>query len=147
VLGLYMITKPHERGELTGTLQDYYVTFLAGIFRSVRFGAASAHGQANMVRFNYFAEHGAFARDAATDRYRVDMAKMRQAVDGLSGLILRLQGDGDYAGVAELAKQRGVIGPQLRADLDRLAARSIPVDVVFEQGKAVLGLGTAASAR
>ncbi len=147
VLGLYMITKLHERGELTGTLQDYYVTFLAGIFRSVRFGAASAHGQANMVRFNYFAEHGAFARDAATGRYRVDMAKMRQAVDGLSGLILRLQGDGDYAGVAELARQRGVIGPQLRADLDRLAARSIPVDVVFEQGKAVLGLGTAASAR
>jgi hypothetical protein len=147
VLGLYMITKLHERGELKGALEDYYVTFLAGIFRSVRFGAASAHGQANMVRFNYFAEHGAFARDAATDRYRVDMAKMRQAVDGLSGLILRLQGDGDYAGVAELAKQRGVIGPQLRADLDRLAARSIPVDVVFEQGKAVLGLGTAASAR
>jgi Peptidase family M49 len=147
VLGLYMITKLHERGELKGALEDYYVTFLAGIFRSVRFGAASAHGQANMVRFNYFAEHGAFARDLATGRYRVDMAKMRQAVDGLSGLILRLQGDGDYAGVAELAKQRGVIGPQLRADLDRLAARSIPVDVVFEQGKAVLGLGTAASAR
>jgi hypothetical protein len=145
VLGLYMITKLHERGELTGSIEDYYVTFLAGIFRSVRFGAASAHGQANMVRFNYFAGQGAFTRDAANGRYRVDMAKMRAAVDGLSGLILRLQGDGDYAGVARLNAEQGTIGATLRADLDRLAARDIPVDVVFEQGKAVLGLDTAAA--
>jgi len=144
VLGLYMITKLHERGELAGALEDYYVTFLAGIFRSVRFGAASAHGEANMVRFNYFAEQDAFTRDAATGRYSVNMAAMRKAVDGLSELILRLQGDGDYAGVQKLAAERGVIGPQLRADLDRLAARSIPVDVVFQQGKAVLGLDTVA---
>jgi hypothetical protein len=143
VLGLYMITKLHERGELTGSLEDYYVTFLAGIFRSVRFGAASAHGQANMVRFNYFAGHGAFSRDAASGHYRVDMAKMRAAVDGLSELILRLQGDGDYAAVARLNAEQGSIGATLRADLDRLAARNIPVDVVFEQGKAVLGLDAA----
>ena len=145
VLGLYMITKLHERGELTGSLEDYYVTFLAGMFRSVRWGAASAHGEANMVRFNYFAEHGAFTRDAASGRYRVDMARMRQAVDGLSGLILRLQGDGDYAAVTRLNEKQGLIGPQLRADLDRLAAREIPVDVVFEQGKSVLGLESAAA--
>jgi hypothetical protein len=144
VLGLYMITRLHERGELTGSLEDYYVTFLAGIFRSVRFGAASAHGQANMVRFNYFAGNGAFNRDAATGRYRVDMTKMRAAVDGLSALILRLQGDGDYTGVGRLNAEQGSIGTTLRADLDRLAARDIPVDVVFEQGKAVLGLDTAA---
>jgi hypothetical protein len=143
VLGLYMITKLHERGELTGSIEDYYVTFLAGIFRSVRFGAASAHGQANMVRFNYFEEQGAFSRDAASGRYRVDMAKMRAAVDGLSSLILRLQGDGDYDAVARLNAEQGSIGPTLRADLDRLAARNIPVDVVFEQGKSVLGLDTA----
>jgi len=145
VLGLYMITKLHERGELTGSLEDYYVTFLAGMFRSVRWGAASAHGEANMVRFNYFAEHGAFTRDAASGRYRVDMPRMRQAVDGLSGLILRLQGDGDYAAVTRLNEKQGLIGPQLRADLDRLAAREIPVDVVFEQGKSVLGLESAAA--
>jgi hypothetical protein len=145
VLGLYMITKLHERGELEGSLEDYYVTFLAGMFRSVRFGAASAHGEANMVRFNYFAEHGAFARDAVSGRYRVDMPRMRQAVDGLSGLILRLQGDGDYAAVTQLNAKQGLIGPQLRADLDRLAAREIPVDVVFEQGKSLLGLDSASA--
>jgi hypothetical protein len=147
VLGLYMITKLHERGELAGSLEDYYVTFVAGMFRSVRFGAASAHGQANMVRFNYFAEQGAFTRDAASGRYRVDPPRMRKAVDGLSELILRLQGDGDYDAVARLNEARGRIGQQLQADLDRLASREIPIDVVFEQGKAVLGLGNTAAAR
>jgi len=139
VLGLYMITRLHEQGELGGALEDYYTTFLAGIFRSVRFGAASAHGQANMLRFNFFADRGAFARDAS-GHYRVDMAKMRRAVDELSGVLLKLQGDGDYAGVAQLTTELGVVRPQLQADLDRLSSRAIPVDVVFTQGKAVLGL-------
>jgi hypothetical protein len=139
VLGLYMVTKLHEQGELGGKLEDYYVTFLAGIFRSVRFGAASAHGEANMVRFNFFADRGAFTRDA-NGHYRVDMAKMRAAVDELSGVLLKLQGDGDYAGVQKLTKELGVIRPQLQADLDRLSNRAIPVDVAFTQGKAVLGL-------
>jgi len=139
VLGLYMVTKLHEQGELGGSLEDYYVTFLAGIFRSVRFGAASAHGQANMLRFNFFADRGAFARDAS-GLYRVDMAKMRRAVDDLSGVLLKLQGDGDYAGVAQFTKELGVIRPQLQADLERLSNRAIPVDVVFTQGKTVLGL-------
>ena len=139
ILGLYMITRLHEKGELGGALEDYYVTFLTGIFRSVRWGAAEAHGQANMVRFNYFADRGAFTRDA-NGHYRVDMAKMRKAMDELSADILKLQGDGNYAGVKELLAQLGVMKPQLSADLGRLAARNIPVDVRFEQGKAVLGL-------
>ena len=139
VLGLYMITKLHEQGELGGALEDYYTTFLAGIFRSVRFGAASAHGQANMLRFNFFADRGAFTRDAG-GHFRVDMAAMRRAVDELSGVLLKLQGDGDYAGVQKLAQELGVIRPQLQSDLDRLSSRAIPVDVAFTQGKAVLGL-------
>jgi hypothetical protein len=139
VLGLYMVTKLHEQGELGGSLEDYYTTFLAGIFRSVRFGAASAHGQANMLRFNFFADRGAFTRDAS-GLYSVDMAAMRRAVDELSGVLLKLQGDGDYAGVAKMTRELGVIRPQLKADLDRLSRGAIPVDVVFTQGKSVLGL-------
>ncbi len=139
ILGLYMITKLHEKGELAGSLEDYYVTFLTGIFRSVRWGAAEAHGQANMVRFNYFADRGAFTRDAS-GHYHVDMAKMRQAMDALSADILELQGDGNYAGVQKMLADLGVIHPQLAGDLARLGQRSIPVDVRFEQGKAVLGL-------
>jgi hypothetical protein len=139
ILGLYMITRLHEKGEVTGSLEDHYVTFMTGIFRSVRFGAASAHGRANMLRFNFFADRGAFTRDAS-GRYRVDMAKMRLAMDELSALILKLQGDGDYAGVQRLTAELGVIRPELAADLARLSTRNIPVDVTFNQGKAVLGL-------
>ncbi|MBI3926088.1 MAG: Zn-dependent hydrolase [Armatimonadetes bacterium] len=141
ILGLYMITRLHEKGELKDAeLMDYYTTFMAGIFRSVRFGASSAHGKANMIRFNFFAERGAFSRDPQTGRYRVDLQKMREAMDALSEKILTLQGDGDYEGVAALVQQMGVVKPELQADLDRLGRAGIPVDVVFEQGIEVLGL-------
>jgi hypothetical protein len=119
---------------------DNYVTFLAGIFRSIRFGASSAHGVANTLRFNFFAEQGAFSRDEATGTYRVNPEKMGVAVEKLSEKILRLQGDGDYAGATSFVEQMGKIPPRLQADLDRLEDAEIPVDVVFEQGASVLGL-------
>jgi hypothetical protein len=140
VLGLYMLTKLNERGEVQGTLEDYYVTFLAGIIRSVRWGATEAHARANMVTFNYFAEAGAFSRDAATGRYKVDVPATRKAIDNLSTLILTLQGNGDYIGLKALSASKGVVAPQLQTDLDRLTARNIPVDIVFNQGTTVLGL-------
>jgi Peptidase family M49 len=139
ILGLYMITKLHQRGELKdANLDDNYVTFLAGIIRSVRFGASNAHGRANAAQFSFFQEHGAFARDSATGRYRVDVPKMRTAVDALAGQILRFQGDGDYAGVSRFMAERGTITPTLQQDLTRLGSRGIPVDIVFEQGAEVL---------
>ncbi len=141
VLGLYMVTSLHDAGELGDTdLRDHYVTFMTGVFRSVRFGASSAHGKANMVRFNFFMEKGAFIRDAETGRYRVDFDRMREAMADLSALLLKLQGDGDYEGALELTNSKGVIGEQLQADLDRLTNASIPVDIVFNQGMAELGL-------
>ncbi len=139
VLGLYMIKQLYERGELEGELNDYYVTFVAGIFRSMRFGGASAHGLANMIRFNYFYEQGAIERQD-NGAYRVNFEKLEEAMQSLSRLILTLQGDGNYAGVKDLVDTKAVIGPQLRADLDRLASADIPTDIVFEQGVEVLGL-------
>lgn len=140
ILGLYMVTQLKEQGVLEeGELEDYYVTFLASIFRSVRFGASSAHGKANMLRFNYFNQNGAFTRNE-NGKYAVDMVKMKEAVAGLAEIILRLQGDGDKAGVGELMAKDGVIKEQLQADLDRLTANNIPVDVLFNQGIDVLGL-------
>ena len=121
-------------------LRDYYVTFMTSVFRSIRFGASSAHGKANMVRFNFFVEHGAFVRDAESGRYSVDFERMREAMADLSRLLLTLQGDGDYEGALELTNTKGVIGEQLQADLDRLTSASIPVDITFNQGVAELGL-------
>ncbi len=140
ILGLYMITQLHQKGEIEGALEDFYVTFLAGIFRSVRFGASSAHGRANMIRFNFFKEKGAFERDDATGKYKVNFEKMIQAMTELSRMILTLQGQGDYTGVDQLVKEKGMIGEELQADLDRLKSKNIPVDIVFEQGKSVLGI-------
>ena len=141
VLGLYMVTELHKAGELGDVdLRDYYVTFMTSVFRSIRFGASSAHGKANMVRFNFFVENGAFVRDKETGRYSVDFERMEQAMTDLSRLLLTLQGDGDYEGASELTNTKGIIGPQLQADLDRLTRASIPVDITFNQGVSVLGL-------
>jgi len=140
ILGLYMITQLHAKDEIEGALEDYYVTFMAGIFRSVRFGAASSHGKANMIRFNFFNEYGAFAKDEETQTYKVDFAKMKEAMNALSEKILILQGDGNYDGVAALVASQGVIGEALQTELDRLSEQNIPVDIVFEQGVDVLGL-------
>jgi hypothetical protein len=141
VLGLYMVTRLQLDGELPDAdLDDNYVTFLAGIFRSIRFGASSAHGRANAAQFSFFQEQGAFARDSATGRYRVDLPKMRAAVDALAGQILKLQGDGDYAAARRFMTERAAISPGLQSDLDRLGSKGIPVDIVFEQGVDVLGL-------
>ena len=140
VLGLYMVSKLHEQGEIEGDMKTYYTTFMASIFRSVRFGASSAHGKANMIRFNYFQEQGAFTRDEATGTYRIDYDKLTDAMNSLSELILKLQGDGDYDAVAALVADKAKIQSQLQADLDRLQSAGIPVDIVFEQGVDVLGL-------
>ena len=139
MLGLYMIKQLHEKGEIQGDLNDYYITFMAGIFRSVRFGAASAHGKANMIRFNFFQEYGAFER-LEDGTYRVNIEKLEAAMNALSEKILTLQGDGDYAGVGKLVEEKGIIPAQLQSDLDRLKTAGIPVDVVFEQGTEALGL-------
>ncbi|MBA5629591.1 dipeptidyl-peptidase 3 family protein [Moheibacter lacus] len=138
ILGLYMVNQLLEKGELEGQKEDFMVTFLAGIFRSVRFGE-SAHGSANMICFNYFKERGAFKR-TKEGKYIVDFPKMEAAMNGLSELILTLQGNGDYEGVKKLTEQKGHISKELQKDLDKLKAAGIPDDIIFEQGVKVLGL-------
>jgi len=139
ILGLYLETRLQEMGEINVDLMNSYTTFLAGIFRSVRFGAASAHGKANLIRFNYFKEKEAFTLDS-TGRYRVDFDKMKNAMNSLSTLILTIQGDGDYEKAASLIKKYSVIDEKLKADLNQIKDKDIPVDIVFEQGLATLGL-------
>jgi len=139
VLGLWLVGRLRDRGEITeGALLDNQVTFLASIFRSVRFGAADAHARANMARFHFFRERGAFVRDPDTGTYRVVPGKMRDATDALSERILRIQGDGDYQAAGRMLAVDGVVGDTLQADLNRLEEQDIPVDIVFRQGASVL---------
>lgn len=139
ILGLYMVQQLHNKGELEGDMKDYMTTFMASIFRSVRFGASSAHGKANMIRFNFFKEKGAFTKNE-DGTYKVNYDKMEEAMRQLSYLILTLQGNGDYDGVVKLVEEKGIISPDLQRDLDKLSKANIPVDVVFVQGIEVLGL-------
>ncbi|TCD03008.1 dipeptidyl-peptidase 3 family protein [Pedobacter psychroterrae] len=139
VLGLYMVTGLLKKGELDGDIKQFYTTYMAGILRSVRFGAASAHGKANMQCFNFFKENGAFIRNE-NGTYKVDFTKFEQAMNKLSRLIITLQGNGDKAAVEKTQKEKAVITTELQQDLDKLTKKGIPVDIIFEQGVDVLGV-------
>jgi hypothetical protein len=139
ILGLYMVDQLHKKGELDGDIKDYMTTFMASIFRSVRFGAADAHGVANMIRFNYFKDKGAFSRNE-DGTYKVNYDKMYDAMKSLSALILTMQGNGDYNQAANLIKEKGIISPQLQKDLQKLNDANIPVDIIFDQGIETLNL-------
>lgn len=138
VLGLYMVKKLREMGEIEGgSLEDNYVTFVAGLFRSVRFGASSAHGRANLAQFEFLQNEGAFTR-GADGTFRVDFAKMGTAVDRLAEKILRLQGDGDYDGSLGFLPKGAQPTGILAEALDGVNASDVPTDVVFRQGMDVL---------
>lgn len=141
ILGLFIVTQLYEMGEFPDKdLMDNYVTFMASIFRSVRFGISSSHGKANMIRFNYFMENDAFTRDEATGTYSVDFDKMAKAMISLSEEILVMQGDGDYEAAAKMVEQKAIIPAILQEDLDRISEAGIPRDIIFKQGKEILGL-------
>lgn len=139
VLGLFLVSEMLKAGELKGDIKSFYVTYMAGILRSVRFGASSSHGKANMQCFNFFKSAGAFTR-TANGTYLVDFEKMPNAIKDLTAMILKMQGDGDKAGATKASKEQAVIFPELQADLERLTTKKIPVDIVFDQGVDVLGV-------
>lgn len=140
IMGLYLIDYLHGKGEMTSAdVSNNYLTFFAGVFRSTRFGAASAHGQANMLCMNYFADNGVFTRDE-NGIYTVDVEKMRVAVRNLLTKILTIQGDGDYAAARKWLNEKSNMSPTMQADLARINEANIPRDIYFKQGKKVMGL-------
>jgi len=139
ILGLYMVSSLLKKGEMEGDIKDYYTTFMAGILRSVRFGAGEAHGKANMLCFNFFNSKGAFER-TPEGRYKVNYEKFESSMNELTNKILVLQGNGDKAAVEKVQKEMALIHADLKTDLSRLSKKGIPVDVIFEQGMSVLGL-------
>ncbi len=140
VVGLWMVSWLIQKGELTGiTVEDAYVTYMAIIIGSVRFGAAEAHGKSNMMCFNFFEDKKAFSRNA-DGTFKVDIDKMRQAVNEWSAYILSMEGDGDYNKAVNYMKENGKVRPELEAGIEKLKSVNIPKDVVFDQGKAAIGL-------
>ncbi len=141
ILGLYMVAKLVEMGEIEKEdLMDNYVTFMASIFRSIRFGAASAHGKANTMRFYYFQEVGAFTRNEKDGTYRVDFDKMTSAMNSLAAEIITMQGEGDYDRAKKMLEESSLIREGLQMDLNRISEANIPRDIRFNQGEKMLGL-------
>lgn len=138
ILGLFMVTKLIEMGKITNiTAEDAITTYIAGILRSVRFGAASSHGKANMMCFNYMEKAGAFSRDSK-GQYVIDFEKAKKAMNGWAALILQTQGDGNVEFATKYRTQNGGITPALQADLNKINEAGIPRDITFIQGVDVL---------
>lgn len=141
ITGLYIITQLAEMGELKDKdLMDNYVTFLAGIFRSIRFGVSEAHGQSNLIQFYYFRDKNAFEFDSSTGKYKVNFENMKEAAKSLVEKIIVIQGNGDKAAAKSLVENATVIDDQLQVSLDKIAEANIARDIVFKQGKEILNL-------
>ena len=141
-IGQLVVTPEQQKylnfGEITNiTTEDAMATYIAGILRSVRFGAASSHGKANMMCFNYMEKAGAFSRDDK-GQYVIDFAKAKEAMNGWATLILQTQGDGNVEFAKKYREKNGGITPALQADLDRINGAGIPRDITFVQGEEVL---------
>ncbi|MCF0207612.1 MAG: Zn-dependent hydrolase [Bacteroidales bacterium] len=141
MLGLYLVTMLHDMGEIENQdLMNNYVTFLAGIFRSVRFGASEAHGKANMMEFAWLKENNAFTKDEQTGKYSVDLAKMQDAVKAFVTKVIVLQGDGNKTEIDNWIKEKSIVTDDLQKDLDKIRDAGIPKDIVYRQGADVLGI-------
>jgi hypothetical protein len=140
ILGLFMVEQLIQKQEITNiSVEDAYITFIAGMLRSIRFGAASAHGKANMMCLNYFESQSAFTRDAQ-GKYRIHLDKAKQAMKEWAELVLKMEGDGDYDRAAKYLSEHIQVWDALQTDLQKIADAKIPRDIVFTQGKTVLGL-------
>ncbi|MEI7596418.1 MAG: Zn-dependent hydrolase [Bacteroidota bacterium] len=134
MLALYMSNKLFDKGVIKEVdVLDNYVTFLAGIVRSIRFGTTNFQGKVNMLIFNVFEENGAFKRNSADGTYSVAPERMGIAMDVLLKKILVLQGNQDYDGFSKFLNQKGFVKVQLQQDIEKLQAKKVPIDVVFSE--------------
>jgi hypothetical protein len=127
VSGLWALRYLADHKQLDPAIaKTMYSTFLASAFRSIRFGVNEAHGRGIAVQLNYFLDAGAFkVRPDGT--FTVDNAKIADAVTALTRDIMTLQAEGSYAKAKDLIDRLGIVRPEVKKVLDRLAA--IPVDI------------------
>ena len=108
-------------------LEEYYASYVAGIFRTLRFGTAEAHGRAEMMEFNYLSERKAITFDSGTRRYLVNFGRMPDALAALAKELLEIEATGDRSRAENWFNKYDVMPRQL-ADL--LAKNNdVPVDI------------------
>lgn len=128
ILGMYNNVFMIEKGVFPETFErETYVTFLAGTFRSVRFGINEAHGGGNAIIYNFLLEKGAYEFNNQTQKVKVNFEKIGPALRDLANLVLMIQAKGDYQGAKDLIAKYAVNSPSmetLRKNLEQL-----PVDI------------------
>jgi hypothetical protein len=128
IVGLYGLKWLVDRGDLPKEkLNGYYASEVAGIFRTVRFGVAEAHGRAEIMEFNFYSERRAISRDAVSGRYSIDFGRMPDAVAALAKELLEQEATGDRARVEAWFAKYGTIPPELAKALE--AVSTVPVDI------------------
>ena len=132
ILGLFMVCRLIDMDEIPLiSKEDAITTFIAGLVRSVRFGAASSHGKANMMCYNYLKENGAFSRNR-DGQYHIDFQQALKAIDSWSELILRTQATGDADFAKKFSQEYATVSEALSADIANINAHNIPRDIKFD---------------
>ena len=128
IVGLYGLKWLVDRGDLPKEkLNGYYASEVAGIFRTVRFGVAEAHGRAEIMEFNFFSERGVVKHDPTSGRYVIDLSGMPDAVAALAKELLEQEATGNRARVEAWFAKYGSVPTELAKALE--AASDVPVDV------------------
>ena len=120
------------------TENQVWVTFLAGAFRSMRFGIGEAHGGGNAIIYNYLLEKGGYVYDESAQKVSVDFMKVYPTLKELCNLVLTIQAEGNYAGAKDLISKYAVNSPTietLRKKLEKLPVDIKPVFAIEEKLK------------
>jgi hypothetical protein len=128
ITGLFALQFLIDKGFLAKKMEEeMYTTFLASMFRSVRFGIHEAHGKGVAIQFNYLTDEGAIHCNESGKTFSIDHSKIKNAVKKLTGEILTIEAEGSYSKAKALNEQYAVIRPEMQQGLDKLG--SIPVDI------------------
>ena len=128
ITGLFALQFLIDKGRLDKRLErEMYATYLASMFRSVRFGVNEAHGKGVAIQFNYLTLEGGITIDELSGKFSVDQSKIKDAVVKLTDDILTMQAEGSYVKAKALCDRFGIIHPAMQKALDKLA--NIPVDI------------------
>jgi hypothetical protein len=128
IVGLFALNWLMDKGVVQKEQANgFYASYVAGIFRTVRFGVAEAHGRAEMMEFNYLAEQGAITFDPKTGKYAIDFTKMQQAIVTLAKELLEIEATGDRNRAEQWFKKYDSMPAELKSALT--SVKDVPVDV------------------
>jgi hypothetical protein len=136
VTGLWALQQLIDKGVIGKQMQrTLYTTYLASMFRSVRFGLTESHARGVAMQFNYFTDEGAISFDAKTGKFSADDAKMKEAVRKLTHDLLTIEAEGSYDKAKAILDKYSLIRPEMKGALDRLIEVPVDIEPIFPLAK------------